>query len=112
MKIKNILTAIICLSTSSLAFAHCPSPFKEEKVCLMLDDNMLYIYDQKLEHNGPYKDLEKAEVVAIKTTDGKKLDYKKLARGIYKFQAPEKYKTVVLEVMLDKKKKEIKVAHE
>lgn len=78
----------------------------------MLDDNMLYIYDQKLEHNGPYKDLEKAQVVAIKTVDGKKLDYKKLARGIYTFQAAEKYKNVVLEVMLDKKKKEIKVTHE
>lgn len=78
----------------------------------MLDDNTLYIYDQKLEHNGPYKDLEKATVVGVKTLDGKNLEYKKLARGIYKFEAPTKYKNVVLEVMLDKKKKAIQVIHE
>lgn len=78
----------------------------------MLDDNMLYIYDQKFEHNGPYKDLEKAFVVAIKTLDGKSLEYKKLARGIYKFEAPTKQNSVVLEVTLDKKKKDIQVIHE
>lgn len=112
MKIKNILIAILCLLTTSVAFAHCPSAFKEEKICLMLDDNMLYIYDQKLEHNGPYKDLEKASVVGIKTLEGKNLEFKKLARGIYKFEAPTKIKNVVLEVTLDKKKKEIQVTHE
>jgi hypothetical protein len=112
MKIKNLLTAIICLATASIASAHCPSAFKEEKVCLMLADNMVYIYDHKLEHNGPYKDLEKASVVGIKTLEGKNLEFKKLARGIYKFEAPTKYKNVVLEVTLDKKKKEIQVTHE
>ena len=112
MKIKSITTALICLLTTSVAFAHCPSAFKEEKVCLMLDDNTLYIYDQKLEHNGPYKDLDKAMVVAIKALDGKGLEFKKLARGIYKFESKVKEKTVVLEVSLDKKKKYIQVAHE
>jgi hypothetical protein len=112
MKIKNILTALICLTATAQVFAHCPSALKEEKVCLMLDDNTLYIYDQKLEHNGPYKDLEKATLVGVKTLDGKNFELKKLARGIYKFEAPTNYKDVVLEVMLDKKKKNIKVAHE
>ena len=78
----------------------------------MLDDNTLYIYDEKLEHNGPYKDFVKAQVESIKTLDQKKLDYKKLARGIYKFQSPTKEKNIVLEVSIDKKKKEIQVAHE
>lgn len=112
MKIKNIATILICLSTSSLAYAHCPSAFKEEKVCLMLDDNMLYIYDEKLEHNGPYKDFLKAHIESIKTMDNKKLEFKKLARGIYKFQSTAKEKNIVVEVSIDKKKKEIQVVHE
>lgn len=112
MKIKNILIAVICLTTSTFAFAHCPSSFKEEKVCLMLDSNMIYIYDQKFEHNGPYKDFAKAELQAIKSTDGKKLEFKKIARGIYKFEAADKPKTVTVEVLLDKKKQDIKVVHE
>lgn len=112
MKIKNAATLLICLTTSTLAYAHCPSAFKEEKVCLMLDDNMLYIYDEKLEHNGPYKDFSKARVESIKTLDKKNLEFKKLARGIYKFQSATKEKSIVLEVSLDKKKKEIQVVHE
>lgn len=112
MKIKNTAALLICLTTSSLAYAHCPSAFKEEKVCLMLDDNTLYIYDEKLEHNGPYKDFSKAHLESIKTLDNKKLEFKKLARGIYKFQSAVKEKNVVLEVSLDKKKKEIQVVHE
>jgi len=112
MKIKNVPAILICLTTSSLAYAHCPSALKEEKVCLMLDDNMLYIYDEKLEHNGPYKDFLKAQVESIKTLDNKKLEFKKLARGIYKFQSAVKEKNVVIEVSIDKKKKEIQVAHE
>jgi hypothetical protein len=112
MKIKTLLAAIICLATTSLALAHCPSSIKEEKICIMLDDNMLYFYDQKVEHNGPYKDLERASVSSIKTLEGKSLNYKKIARGIYKFESLTKHKNVVLEVTLDKKKKEIQVTHE
>lgn len=78
----------------------------------MLDDNTLYIYDEKLEHNGPYKDFTKAQVESIKTLDNKKLEFKKLARGIYKFQSPSKEKSIVLAVTIDKKKKEIHVGHE
>lgn len=112
MKIKITLAAIICLLTSTHAFAHCPAAVKEEKVCLMLDDNNLYIYDQKLEHNGPYKDLEKAVVTGIKSIEGKNLEYKKLARGIYKIESPTKFKSVVFEVTIDKTKKAIVVKHE
>ena len=112
MKIKNILILVICIISPSLCYAHCPSSFKEEKTCLMLDDNTLYIYDQKLEHNGPYKDFIKAQVESIKTMDNKKLDFKKIARGIYKFQSAIKEKNIILEVTIDKKKKEIQVVHE
>lgn len=78
----------------------------------MLDDNTLYIYDEKLEHNGPYKDLVKAQVESIKTLDNKKLEFKKIARGIYKFQSTAREKNIVLEVKIDKMKKEIQVVHE
>lgn len=78
----------------------------------MLDDNTIYIYDEKLEHNGPYKDFTKAQVESIKTMDNKKLEFKKLARGIYKFQSTNKEKNIVFAVTIDKKKKEIQVAHE
>lgn len=78
----------------------------------MLDDNMLYIYNEKLEHNGPYKDFALAHIESIKTLDNKKLEFKKIARGIYKFQSSVKEKNIVLEVTIEKKKKEIQVVHE
>lgn len=112
MKILSLKTIFIYLITSSWVYAHCPSAIKEESVCLMLEDNMLYIYDNKLEHNGPYKDLSKSSIESIKTMDHKKLDYKKIARGIYKFQSATKEKKILLEVNIDKKKKEIQVVHE
>ena len=112
MKIKSIMTLLICVLAPSWSYAHCPSTFKEEKVCLMLDDNTLYIYDTKLEHNGPYKDFNKAQIESIKTLDNKKLEFKKIARGIYKFQSTTKEKKIVLAVLIENKKKEIQVDHE
>ncbi len=112
MKIKNILIVVISVIAPSLCYAHCPSSFKEEKVCLMLDDNMLYIYDSKLEHNGPYKDFNKAQVEFIKTLDNKNLEFKKIARGIYKFQSAIKEKKIVIALIIGSKKKEIQVDHE
>ena len=111
MKTKKILIALATLAFTTQVFAHCPSPYKEEKVCMMFDDNILYIYDQKVEHNGPYKDLEKAEVVSLKSLTGEKLEYKKVARGIYKVSSA-KQKTILVEVSLGKKKQDIKVSHE
>lgn len=85
---------------------------KKKKICFMLEKNLLYIYDNKLEHNGPYKDLEKAEVLGLKSLKGEKLVYKKIARGIYKIEAAENFKSVLIEVSLNKKKSDIKVNHE
>ena len=107
MKIKIILTLIICIIFPSWCYAHCPSFVKEEKICLMLDNNTLYIYDSKLEHNGPYKDFVKTEINSIKTLDNQKLIFKKIARGIYKFEAKNNEKNVILEVTFEKRKKEI-----
>lgn len=111
MKIQ-ILALLATTLLSQAAYAHCPASFKEEKVCFMLEKNFLYIYDQKLEHNGPYKDLEKAQVLKLKSQKGEALTYKKIARGIFKIEAPENYKKVVVEISLNKKKTDVTVNHE
>ncbi len=112
MKIQKYILAVISLLVGAEAFAHCPSSYKEEKVCFMLEKNHLYIYDHKVEHNGPYKDFEKADLLAIKTLKNESLPFKKLARGIYKIDSAENVKTIKLEVSSNKKKEEIKVNHE
>lgn len=102
MKIQKILLALTAVSLIpiNLAWAHCPTPVKEEKVCLMYNADLLYIYDQKSEHNGPYKDFVKAEIKAIKSFTGEKVDYKKIARGIYKMNTPQP-SGIKLEISLD-----------
>lgn len=78
----------------------------------MLDGNTLYIYDEKLEHNGPYKDLVKTQVHGFKDSKGTAVEFKKLARGIYKLNTTEKLNTVTMTVTADKKQKDIKIKHE
>lgn len=78
----------------------------------MLDSNTIYIYDEKVEHNGPYKDLEKAEVLGFKDAKGLRVDFKKLARGIYKLNTTEKLNAVTMTVNASKKQKDIKIKHE
>ncbi len=116
MKNKFLRPTLICLWASMFLstslYAHCPASIKEDKVCLMLDANTLYIYDEKLEHNGPYKDLQKTEVIGFKSDKGAKVDFKKLARGIYKLNTTEKLNTVTMTVSADKKQKDIKIKHE
>lgn len=112
MKTQKFAVALLAFLSTHLAYAHCPSSFKEEKVCFMLEKNLLYIYDQKMEHNGPYKDFEKAELVAIKSTKNDILTFKKVARGIYQIESADVIKAIKVEVSHNKKKEEIKVNHE
>ena len=112
MKIQKLVLGFILSSFATLAMAHCPASYKEEKVCFMLDKNMLYIWDHKFEHNGPYKDFDKADLTGIKSAAGSDLPYKKVARGIYKIESTDMQKSVTLVATLNKKKTEIKIAHE
>lgn len=112
MKSQKALFALVLLTLSSGAFAHCPASYKPETACLMLDKNMVFIYDQKDEHNGPYKDLEKAEVSGFKSAAGKPLLFKKVARGIFKIESTETQKELTIVVTANKKKSEIKIKHE
>jgi hypothetical protein len=84
---------------STSLFAHCPALFKVESVCFMLAENTIYIYDQKFEHNGPYKDL-KTKGMIFKDSKDVTLLYKKIAAGVYKLDKPENVKEVY--VTLDK----------
>lgn len=79
---------------------------------MMLDGNLVYIYDEKLEHNGPYKDLVKVSVVGFKNDQGQKVKSTKVARGIYKLEADARLSTVMMTVLIEKKEKDIKIKHE
>ena len=83
MLTKSIVTLTFILSTLSLANAHCPTMLKAEKTCFMLDQNVLYLYDHKAEHNGPYKDLKTSKIESIKSV-GKDIKFEHPSRGIYK----------------------------
>jgi hypothetical protein len=115
MKIQKIfmLCTFISVTLINTAWAHCPAEVKEEKVCLMLDANMLYIYDHKVEHNGPYKDFENADMKAIRDFSGQNLEFKKVARGIFKLVSPlpKESKGIKVEITVDsgKIKREIVV---
>ena len=78
----------------------------------MIDQNLIYIYDSKSEHNGPYKDFNKAVLEEIKDQKGIALKFSKVARGIYKIASTQDEKQVTAIVTFEKKKKEIKILHE
>jgi hypothetical protein len=112
MKTHLIAAAAISLLFSSIVEAHCPSFFKEEKVCFMLEKNLLYVYDHKLEHNGPYKDFAAAELKSLDDGKGAALTFSKIARGIYKINSLETQKMINANFLIHSKKKQIKINHE
>lgn len=99
---KKSLAAIFLLSSLALE-AHCPQGFKPEKVCLMLDQNVIFIYDEKLEHNGPYKDLASSSIESIKS-EGAELKFARVARGVYRIEDKRPLKLLEL-VMVNGKEK-------
>ena len=92
---KLIIILLFSLTYPIASLAHCPAALKSEKVCFMLDSNLLYVYDHKLEHNGPYKDL--VAPVVFKNEKGEILKSTKAARGIYKLEAPVMLNKVLIE---------------
>ena len=84
-------------------FAHCPTNFKPENVCLYLDQNIIYVYDHKFEHNGPYKDFLESYINSLKV-DGKLVKFSRIARGVYKIDSIVNLKTVDIDMLNAKKK--------
>lgn len=104
-------TMLVVLTFSVNSFAHCPAAVKEEKVCLMFDGSMIYIYDHKFEHNGPYKDFVSTSISEVRNAGKEKLNFKKAARGIYKLDKPQT-SAVFLDLMINNKIKSIRVVKE
>ena len=96
------LISIILIGISATAHAHCPSHFKPENICFMLDQNIIYIYDRKGEHNGPYQDLKESTILSIKA-EGKQLKFSHLARGLYKIDSIKQITNLELEIQNSKK---------
>jgi hypothetical protein len=95
---------ILCiLFSGQKALAHCPGHFSAESVCFMLDQNLVYVYHQKFEHNGPYQDLKDNKISAFKS-HGKSLEYTKKARGIYEIKSDKKLVEIEIELTKDKNK--------
>jgi hypothetical protein len=112
MRIQKTLLAMVLLISNTAAFAHCPAVYNAEHACMWLNKNMLYVYDHKSEHNGPYKDFKDAELTSIKSSAGSDLALKKIARGIFKLVASDLQKNVTVVLTADKSKIEIKVDHD
>lgn len=92
--IKISLGALLLL-ISFQASAHCPGSYKPEKVCLMLDQNVIFVYDEKKEHNGPYKDLVASTLESVKS-EGVEVKFSKVARGVYRIEYAKPLNTVDL----------------
>jgi hypothetical protein len=102
---------LLTLFFYSNAYAHCPGHFKLESACLMLDQNLVYIYNQKFEHNGPYQDLKDYKISAIKNA-GKNFEFSKKARGIYEIKSEKKLVDIEIELTNKKNKTVLKLKQE
>jgi len=100
--------ALFILMNSINVFAHCPLVFKAENACLMLDQNVIYVYDAKAEHNGPYKDFKDSAILMVKS-EGSSLKVDRVARGIYKITSEKSLKVIDLEILNKKKKVNFKL---
>jgi len=96
------LITILLIAASATANAHCPSHFRPENICFMLDQNIIYIYDKKADHNGPYQDLKESTIFSIKA-EGKPLKFSHLARGLYKIDSIKQITNLELEIQNSKK---------
>lgn len=92
---SNFLLLIYLITFSTLANAHCPAHEKSEKVCFMLDENKVFVWDDKVEHSGPYKDTK--NILKFSNEKGNSLLSKKIARGIYQIESATNLKTIFVE---------------
>jgi hypothetical protein len=112
MKNYLCLNLAVFMLSALEARAHCPATLKEERVCFMLEKNLLYTYDSKLEHNGPYKDLEKASLLEVKDSNNGQLKFSRIARGVFKIDSPQTQKSIIAVFLNGKNKKEVKIRHD
>lgn len=94
-KLITILWSTLLWISAISAEAHCPTSNKLEKVCLMLDQNIIFIYDENKEHNGPYTDLTQGTLESI-MNDGVVLKFVRVARGVLRIESKKALKSVEL----------------
>jgi hypothetical protein len=70
---------------------------------MMLDQNVIFVYDQKEKHSGPYKDFKESSFESIKS-NGQSLKFSKIARGVYRIESAQPLKTIDIEILNAKKK--------
>lgn len=97
---KNKLLILVTLTAAFEANAHCPALFKKEAACFMLEANKIYIYDQKVPHSGPYKDLK--ETLTVTDEQGSKLVTERISRGLINIQSPKTHSSVFLHLKNEK----------
>ena len=106
-KLLTILWSSLLLIGAMGAEAHCPTPYKFEKVCFMLEQNVILIYGENKEHNGPYIDLAQSTIDSIKQ-DGIQLKFSRVARGAYRIEGPKILKIIDVIVISKSGKSSIK----
>jgi hypothetical protein len=108
--IKKI-TAFLLFTATATVGAHCPTAFKPETACLMLDQNVIFVYDQKDKHDGPYKDFKESSIESVKF-NGQPVKFSRIARGVFRIEFTQPLKTVEIEIMNAKKKIPLKLTAE
>ncbi|MBC7537602.1 MAG: hypothetical protein H7281_02180 [Bacteriovorax sp.] len=103
--------ALLLLTAAATAGAHCPTAFKPETACLMLDKNVIFVFDQKDKHDGPYKDFKESSIESVKS-NGEPVKFSRVARGVYRIEFAQTLKTVEIEIMNAKKKIPLKLTSE
>jgi hypothetical protein len=105
--IKYFFLLFIIISSNCVS-AHCPALYNLEKICFLLDENVLYLYSQKGEHSGPYLDLKMGTLAKVKS-NGKVIPFSKIARGVYRLETKEGIKAAELEIQSGKKTETLKI---
>ena len=102
---------VLVLLVSISANAHCPVSFKAENACFMLSENVIYVYDHKAEHNGPYKDFKDSTLSNVKY-EGNPIKFNRVARGVYRLDFNKSLKVIEIEITNAKKKAVLKLSAE
>lgn len=104
MKIFLIFASIfLCMNANS----HCPLKIPNEKMCGMREENLLYFWSDKFEHNGPYQDFKLGKILNI-FENNQLVTFKKVANGILKINTSLKSSKIEIQYQVDNPTKTIK----
>ncbi len=111
-KILSAQLLVFFLFLSSKIFAHCPTEFKDDGLCFLLQEDKILSWDKiKSEHDGPYRDLtKKFQLVEVLSPKGVKIEFNRLSRGVWKISTKDlPYIHAVIENNSQKNQSKIKL---